>query len=287
MSDPIDLDRLPLMARGGQADIYDCGDGKVLRLARRPQDFERIRYEYEVYSCLGAAGLPVPRVYELLEVRGAPAILMERVDGGSLMAQIRGNPLRARAVARELAKLHLQILGHEAPSRLTPTKAKAGFCIRGSTRLSEGSKERLLSLLDELPEGTSICHGDFHPGNVLCQRGKSYVIDWSAASRGDFHADVAHSFLLMRVVPKVPGTSTMMHLLQRTIGRAIASTYLSSVRKDRPLNGRQLSKWVLLNAAERTYHGLASEQETLGRFIDKGLALLADNPDQEHLHELI
>ena len=57
--------------------------------------------------------------------------------------------------------------------------------------------------------------------------------------------------------------------------------------KGRPLDGRLLSKWVLLNAAERTYHGLPSEQESLGRFIDKGLALLAENPNQEHLHELI
>jgi len=287
MTGPFDPDRLSLIARGGQADIYDAGDGKVLRLARRPQDFDRIRYEYEVYACLGAAGLPVPRAYELLEVRGAPAILMDRVDGGSLMARIRGNPLTARAVARELAQLHLQILGHEAPSLLTRAKAKSEFCIRGSSRLSEDSKKRLLSLLDGLPEGTAVCHGDFHPGNVLRHRGKSYIIDWSAASRGDFHADVAHSFLLMRVVPKVPGTRAMMHLLQRSIGRAIASTYLSTVGKDRPLDRRRLSKWVLLNAAERTYHGLPSEQDALGRFIEKGLALLAENPNQEHLHELI
>ena len=46
----VSAEGFPLLARGGQAEILDCGDGKVLRIARRPQDFNAIRYEYAVWN---------------------------------------------------------------------------------------------------------------------------------------------------------------------------------------------------------------------------------------------
>ncbi len=57
----VSTEGLALLARGGQAEIYDCGGGKVLRVAKRPQDFDAIRNEYDVYSFLAQTSLPVPR----------------------------------------------------------------------------------------------------------------------------------------------------------------------------------------------------------------------------------
>ena len=81
MTTTVQLDGLKLIAQGGQADIYDFGDGKVLRVGRRPQDLERIRYEYAVYSSLNEADVHIPKVYGLVEAAGMPAIIMERLNG--------------------------------------------------------------------------------------------------------------------------------------------------------------------------------------------------------------
>jgi len=274
MNSNIRLEGLNLIARGGQADIYEFAEGKVLRVGRRPQDNERIRYEYTVYLSLAGKDVIVPKAFDLVEAGGLSAFIMERLTGPSMMDLIKANPLSARTKARQLAELHLRIGNIEAPEQVTDVKAKARFCIGKSDALSEAEKEKIMTLLKILPEGSSLCHGDFHPGNIMVQDGKNYIIDWSAASRGDFHADIAHSYILMRVVPKVPHMSSIMHFFQKRIGRAIASTYLSNVARQRRIDYRNLSRWMLINAAERTYHGMRSEKEDLLVFIKRYLNVL-------------
>src|SRR5262249_61495665 len=55
--------------------------------------------------------------------------------------------------------------------------------------------ERLASLHN----GTSLCHWDFHPANLLQANGAPVVIDWTFAMRGDAAADVARTPLIIGV----------------------------------------------------------------------------------------
>jgi aminoglycoside phosphotransferase (APT) family kinase protein len=48
-----------------------------------------------------------------------------------------------------------------------------------------------------MPEGDRLCHGDFHPMNVLGEAAQPYIIDWADAHRGDPAADVCRSYLLL------------------------------------------------------------------------------------------
>ena len=281
------IEDLPLVAHGGQAEIYDYGDGKVLRVAKRPQDFDRIRYEYSVYSILAESGISVPRAYELVTVDGAPAIIMDKVAGSTMMSGIARNPLQLTTRARELARLHLGLREFNVASGLTPTKSKAEFCINHSQILSDHTKQTVLEVLKGLPDGDALCHGDFHPGNIICNGGKNYIIDWVGASRGDFHADMAHTYILLRVVPRVPHVSGIMHFMQKRVGRSMADHYLAGISSEISLDYEVFSKWVLINAAERTYHGLDSEQEHLQLFIGKYLEILAHGGNQAELYRAV
>jgi hypothetical protein len=278
---------LPLIARGGQAAIYDYGNGKVLRVAGRPQDFDRIRYEYNVYASLEGSGLLMPHAHELVTVNGAPAIIMDRIAGNPMMALIGRNPLSAGTMARELARLHLELRNVEATSALTPTKAKAEFCITHSEILTDQTKEEVLEVLRGLPEGNALCHGDFHPGNIICRDGKSFLIDWVGASRGDFHSDVAHTWVLLRVVPRVPHMSRIAHVLQRRVARAMANRYLAEVFSHAAPDRAVFSRWVLVNAAERTYHGLPSEKEHLRAYVKMYLDVLKQGGSEDELYKAI
>ena len=287
MTRSITTEALHLIARGGQAEIYNYENGKVLRVAKRPQDFDRIRYEYRVYASLLESGLTVPRTYELVEVDGAPAIIMDKLTGTSMMTLIAKNPFTMRAKARELARLHLGLRNVTPATVLTPTKAKSEFCIKHSEILSDQTKEQVLKVLADLPEGDTLCHGDFHPGNVICSENTNYLIDWVGATRGDFYADVAHTYILLRVVPRVPHMNWVAYFMQRQVARAMAKSYLGEISAQIALDRRSLSKWVLVNAAERTYHGLESEKRDLKAFIDMYMEALSRNINQEELYKLI
>jgi tRNA A-37 threonylcarbamoyl transferase component Bud32 len=264
-----DIRSLPLVAIGGQADIYDYGKGKVIRVPRRTQDYDRIRYEYRVYLSLSGSNIAAPKVYELVEVDGAPSIIMERIVGTSMMDQIKKQPQLIRQKGIELANMHLGLLRVKADASLTNSKDQAKYCISKSGSLAEDTKHVLLDLLEHLPGGDFLCHGDFHPGNILHSNGKDYTIDWSGATKGDIAYDVAHTYILLRVVPRVPGLSPRMHVIQKLLGKAMASAYLKTITKSIPVDRDQLSIWVLIRAAERTYYGLPSEMASLHSFINK------------------
>ncbi len=292
---PIKLGELRLLARGGQADIYALGSDRILRFPRRPQDYERIRYEFQVLSALGgddaapgsragggnrggdggdnpAAAVSVPKVFELVEVEGAPSIVMERIDGPSMMDLITKRPTTARKTAAELARLHLQVLAVDAAPNVTDSHDKAVFCIERAG-FGDADTRDLMRVLASLPRGASLCHGDFHPGNILQSGGRSVIIDWSSASRGDFHADVAHTYLLLKVVPRVPGVSALVHLIQRRIGRAMAGAYLDAVARHRRIDFPLLAGWLLIMCAQRSWYGLPSEKAVVRELAVLGLEI--------------
>jgi tRNA A-37 threonylcarbamoyl transferase component Bud32 len=282
-----DIGTLPLIARGGQADIHDYGNGKVIRVPRRPQDYDRIRYEYKVYLSLSGSNVAAPKVYELIEVNGAFSIIMERILGTSMMDQIKKQPQLIRRKAIDLANMHLGLLKVNADVSITNSKDQAKYCISKSGSLTEDTKQVLLDSLGHLPGGSFLCHGDFHPGNVLHRDGRDYIIDWSGATKGDVVYDVAHTYILLRVVPRAPGVSLLMHGIQKLLGKAMARIYLKTIMKSISIDPDRFSRWVLIKAAERTYYGLPSEMKRLHTFINRYVQTISAGTTKEDFYKRI
>lgn len=152
----------PLIGSGRSADVYAIGTDRVLRRFRRQYD---MRGEAEIMVHLASAGFPVPAVYDV----SGPDLVMERLDGRDMLADLARRPWRAARYGRLLADLH---------NRLHAIKAPAG------TRQLAGSGDRVL-------------HLDLHPGNVMLTSRGPVVIDWTGASAGSPGADVAMAYLIM------------------------------------------------------------------------------------------
>ena len=72
----------------------------------------------------------------------------------------------------------------------------------GSSRLSGGMLPEhiatgILTLIERLPPGDGLCHGDLHPGNVIMTADGPRLIDWGGAIRAPAGLDLAccHVFL--------------------------------------------------------------------------------------------
>ena len=56
----------------------------------------------------------------------------------------------------------------------------------------------IISHLERLPDGDTLCHGDFHPGNIMITHdGKIKVIDFMNLCRGPREYDVARTYYLI------------------------------------------------------------------------------------------
>jgi Ser/Thr protein kinase RdoA (MazF antagonist) len=97
-----------------------------------------------------------------------------------------------------LARLHARIHG-ETALQFGSLKSRLATNIAGTGFLDEPLKQILLGRLADMPDGDRLCHGDFHPTNVLGQNSLPMVIDWPDACGGDPAADVCRSYLLLKL----------------------------------------------------------------------------------------
>src|SRR5258707_5475812 len=98
---------------------------------------------------------------------------------------------------KEMARWHVLIHRHQAP-RLPALKARLGDDIRKARdKLGPALQAKLLDRLGQMPDGDRLCHGDFHPSNVMGKLGDASIIDWLEATRGEPVVDVCQSWLLM------------------------------------------------------------------------------------------
>ena len=151
-----------LIGRGRAADVYALDADRVLRRYRTPYSCAA---EADVMRYLRRAGYPVPAV---LAVDGGD-LVMERLYGRDMLADLASRPWRIARHARVLAALHDQLHQIAAPEGLPQPFGAA--------------------------EG--ILHLDLHPGNVMLTPSGPVVIDWTNAAAGPAGADAAMAYLIM------------------------------------------------------------------------------------------
>lgn len=85
--------------------------------------------------------------------------------------------------------------------------------------------------LKSLPEGDSVCHGDFHPDNVLLSDDDVTIIDWMDASRGNPLADIARTSIILLGASE---SEQIPNLLQKVFVRSFHRIYLHEYFRLRP-----------------------------------------------------
>ncbi|MBT5773085.1 MAG: phosphotransferase, partial [Dehalococcoidia bacterium] len=195
-----------LLDSGLQAEIFEWGEGRVLRLVMdgggeisgaAGGDEPMLAREAEVMRAARAAGVPVPGVHELLTVDGRPGLVMDRVDGGPMLSAMLGRPWRLLPLVRRFGEIHAQLNAVAAPEGLVTVHEWS----RSQLEKLGGADARLRAWaereLETLPGGDSLLHGDYHPLNLLMAGGEPQVIDWPTASIGPAEADIAQTRVLI------------------------------------------------------------------------------------------
>ncbi|MEV6609448.1 phosphotransferase [Kutzneria sp. NPDC051319] len=93
-----------LLAKGRDADVFDIGNGRVLRRCRYDGDVAK---EAAVMRRLRADGFPVPAVYEA----SGRDLVMERVPGPSLLAAMSSGDKGVVEAAEIMLALHEKLRG--------------------------------------------------------------------------------------------------------------------------------------------------------------------------------
>jgi aminoglycoside phosphotransferase (APT) family kinase protein len=169
----------PLIASGRDADVFDIGDGRVLRRKRTPSD--AVIYETRVMRFMheqhrAGRGVRLPEVFDLDGDHDPTRdIVMEHVDGDTMIADLEQRPWKVIAYGNLLARLQRQINDVIAPDWMTTPSTAAAAQRRDD----------------------SVLHLDLHPPNVIMSPSGPVVIDWTNAAGGPAGFDAALSYVEM------------------------------------------------------------------------------------------
>ena len=254
------IDRTTLIGEGRIAEVFAWKDGQVLKLFRERCPPEWAEYEARIARVVHATGLAVPAVGDVIELEGRWGIVYQRVDGPTMMDEFTARPWTLVRMARQLAELHAEMHTRPAP-KLPPLRQRLERKIQAADPLPPDLKEVALADLDRLPDDDALCHGDFHPDNVLMTAQGPVIIDWPDATRGHPLADVARTSLLIQVGGLPPGTARRW-LIQsfRALFLAIYLRRYFQLRVGQA-SRRDLAAWQLPVAAGRLSEDILEERE--------------------------
>jgi len=241
---PADLPPLAaLIGRGYTADVYAWGPGRVLKLFHAGQDVERAEREYRVTRTVLAAGLPVPAAYELVEAGGRRGVVFERVNGPSLLDHVQARPWKLPWSVRLLAELHTRV--HRCPAPVDLPAHREWIAERiANAPLTAVIRDAACRGLAALPDGDVICHGDFHPGNILITRCGPVIIDWGRAARGHPLGDVACTARLIRTARLPPWAPAFLHLTLRVTRPILYRKYLAGYLRMAGGTRAEVEEWL-------------------------------------------
>jgi aminoglycoside phosphotransferase (APT) family kinase protein len=262
-------DTLHRLASGREAEVYAWGDGAVLRLLRDPAAHERNTRQRSAIEAAAQAGVRVPDVHGAVMHLNRPGLVMERIDGPDLLTVVGKTPWRVLWVAGHTGRAHAALHRVAAPDNLPAVREGLRRSIVGSDRVPDQLRAMALDMLDRLPDGDRLLHGDFHPGNLMLKGAAPVIIDWTNASRGDPNADVARSVLMLKLGDVPPESPLPLRLLAHVGRRVLLGGYLRAYRHERDTDRSLLSGWEVVQAADRLALGIEAERPKLLRLLER------------------
>lgn len=211
-----------LMGEGATAFVYEYGESKVVKLARYANSFESITYEFNKMKFLYEHNVPSPAIYEWVEVDGRFGYVMEKYNGVTLKEkqdEVMKKALTSQISIKELKDsfledikktaqclYHVHTITIEEGEQLSDMLQQEA---ESTPLLNLDLKKQVIRLIEELPKGNFVCHGDPNPYNIMICKDGYKLIDWVNAGTGNLLYDIAEYVWLStpreeNVIGKVP-----------------------------------------------------------------------------------
>jgi aminoglycoside phosphotransferase (APT) family kinase protein len=244
----------------------------ILRLLGPHHEPGRVLRERAIQNALVELGYPAPRV--LLATidavpLGGPFLVMEHLPGTLLPTaslvrmsrvlvelQLRLHALDPEPLLRALDREDASARGAGVAPINREVATFGGYLAQLERRIAAASLSGLVRTLRWLAEQQPraggrpvICHGDFHPQNILVSgRAVTGVLDWPNAIVAEPAFDVAATRIILKFVPLRLVTLPTPARWLAAIGRPIlARRYLALYRRHRPLAPDRIAYYEVAN----------------------------------------
>jgi aminoglycoside phosphotransferase (APT) family kinase protein len=239
------------LAMGSRSVIHEWGEGTVAKVPRLSTPDTWAKFEFDYTSAISACGVSVPAVVGMTVVDDRQVMLSQRVDGPTMWEALVANPSDAAAYGNQLAEIHLQLLRTRPPITIPSQRSRLSCKIREAARTKDPRVLRALDLLPANPSVMSLCHGDFHPKNIILSDDGPTIVDWFDVSRGNSYGDVMRTLLLLSDPAESADSKYHLPGASATVLRELRETYEHAMRGSLQLDAAKMQTWRIIEAAAR------------------------------------
>lgn len=256
-----------LIGKGMTAEVFELTDNKVLKLFFKRYGYKRVEYEANIGYAVHEAGVNSPIVYGVEEVNDRKGIVFEKIDGRTILKQMRNQPWLISYYAKQMAQLHYEM--HNCHSDKLPSQIDLLFDAIGKTDdIDLRIKRRILYYLESLPRGNSVCHGDLHFDNIIVSDHGIVPIDWAKAYKGNPMGDVARTCMTIRS-PTMPNGTSSLFAMPYLYGKLLTyREYINEYMRIANVTFEDIDAWTLPVAAARLRDKIPGEREWIIGIIE-------------------
>ncbi len=243
------------IAKSKLKSVYVDGD-KTLKVFAPSYSKTDVLYEALNTARVEDTGLNIPKLLGVsVDEKGSWIITKEYAKGITLSDLVKAHPEKTDEYIEAMVDYQIDFNKRSNPLLLS-LKNKLVRQIK-ELDVNEHIKYELSSRLEELPKHNKLCHGDYCPDNIIVTTDKDNnitsitAIDWVHATRGNASADVANTYLMLKLTDE-----------------AFAEKYINCFCAKTNTDKRYVNKWMPIVAAARLTKNKPEEKELLEAMVD-------------------
>ncbi|SEQ36886.1 Phosphotransferase enzyme family protein [Virgibacillus subterraneus] len=230
------------IAKGNTAIIY-LWENKIIKIFNDYLPKSESLYEANKQKFAYSCGLFVPEIFDVTQIDGKQAIIMEYIKGSTIGDILFKNRQEAEYYMKLSIEIQQKIHMITADGPLEPMAGKLRRQIDLAPELDERHKSTLVHKLDSMAYEKRLCHGDFHLFNLIMSDHKVAIIDWIDSSAGDIRADIYRTYFLYS-----------------QFSMELAEMYLRLYCEKSDLSKEEIFQWAPIIAGARLSENVSSEE---------------------------
>lgn len=180
------------IAEGNTAEIFEVDEKRVLKLFNEGYSKSTVQHEYDNHCMVSRVMENVPKLYEFIEENQRFGFIMEKVQGKSLATMMQDDYTFDQAM-EIFTNLHKNWLIQTMVDAVPYTEWMRNLF---NENLLDGE---LSDKIKRLPSGNILCHGDFHPYNIILTSEKGpVIIDFANICKAPKEYDAARTYFLLK-----------------------------------------------------------------------------------------
>ena len=182
----INLEDCQLLGAGGHGKVLRLNADTIVKMYYAGDSLEDIKREQDYAKKAFVMGIPTAIPFDIVKSDDMYGLVFELVDADIVSNYLNAHPEQLQEIAAKYARTMKQLHEtHVAPGALSSTKELYRTRIEGlRAYMTDEEVDTLHKINDAIPDGDTVVHGDYHPKNVMIQKGELVLIDMADLTTG-------------------------------------------------------------------------------------------------------